>query len=230
MEARWPQECVAITAHAFVSMQHATTWRVPSYAAWLERVDPAPAYALHRRFLQHLQHGRPPRRFVLKTPAHLWTLGELFATYPDAGVIHTHRTLARARVAAQPESRLRTLASDAVDPLELGREWAPRLAQGLALASAFRGSAPERERQVADVAYAELLADPLAVVARIYTRFELPFSAEARERMTAFLRANPADRHGVHRYRLADFGLSEAEERRRVAAYTERFRVPPETV
>ncbi len=231
MEARWPQECVAITAHAFVSMQHSTTWRVPSYAAWLDRQDHAPAYELHRRFLQHLQHGRPRRRFVLKTPAHLWTLGELFAAYPDAGVIHTHRDPVRVLASlCSLESILRKLASDAIDLAEPGREWAPRLAQGLARATAFRAAAPERERQFADVAYAELLADPLGVVARIYERFELPLGAEARERMSAFLRANPSDKHGVHRYRLADVGLSEAEERRRVAAYTERFTVPSEAV
>jgi len=230
MQALWPQECVAITAHTFVSMQHSTTWRVPSYAAWLESRDHAPAYAFHRRFLQYLQHRRPPRRFVLKTPGHLWTLGELFAEYPDAGVIHTHRDPVRVLASlCSLESVLRKIASDAIDPGELGREWAPRLAQGLARASEWRAAHPERERQFVDVQYAELLADPLGVVARIYAQFDLPFGAEARERMTAFLRANPSDKHGVHRYRLRDFGLDEAEERRRVAAYTRRYGVPDES-
>jgi hypothetical protein len=229
MQALWPQECVAITAHTFVSMQHSTTWRVPGYAAWLDRQDHGPAYAFHRRFLQHLQHGRPRRRFVLKTPAHLWTLGELFAAYPDAGVIHTHRDPVRVLASlCSLESLLRKIASDAIDPAELGREWAPRLAEGLARATAFRAATPERERQFADVHYAELLADPLGVVARIYAQFELPFTAEARERMAAFVRDQPADKHGVHRYRLADFALDEATERDRVAAYVARFAVPAE--
>jgi len=231
MEARWPQECVAITAQAFVSMQHSTTWRVPSYAEWLGRQDHAPAYEFHRRFLQHLQHGRPRRRFVLKTPGHLWTLGALFSAYPDAGVIHTHRDPVRVLASlCSLETLLRKIASDAIDPAELGREWAPRLAQGLALASAFREAAPARAAQFADVHYAELMADPLGVVERIYARFELPLSAEARERMSAFLRANPSDKHGVHRYRLGDFGLNEAEERRRVAAYMSRYGVAEEKV
>ena len=231
MQALWPQECVAITAYTFLSMQHSTTWRVPSYVAWLQRQDQTPAYEFHRRFLQHLQHGRPPRRFVLKTPGHLWTLGELFATYPDAGVIHTHRDPVRVLASlCSLESVLRKIASDAIDPAALGREWAPQLAQGLIRAMEFRAATPARERQFADVAYADLVADPLGVVARIYAQFDLPFSAEARARMEAFLRSNPSDKHGVHRYRLADFGLDEAEERRRVAVYTERFRVPAERV
>ena len=36
MGAALPQECVAITAQVFVSMQYNTIFRVPSYTRWLE--------------------------------------------------------------------------------------------------------------------------------------------------------------------------------------------------
>ena len=39
---------------------------------------------------------------------------------------------------------------------------------------------------------------------------------------------NPREKHGVHRYRLEDFGLELARERRRFSAYSEQFRVPDE--
>ena len=49
-------------------------------------------YRFHRQFLQTLQHRDGHRsRFLLKTPAHLGFLPELFETYPDALVIFTHR-------------------------------------------------------------------------------------------------------------------------------------------
>ena len=64
-----------------------------------------------------------------------------------------------------------------------------------------------------DVHYKELIADPIAQVERVYHTFGLTLSAKARERMADFLKRN---RHGqaaagvAHRYRLADFGLTEA--------------------
>ena len=47
--------------------------------------------AYHRALLQTLQHGGPPRNWVVKTPLYLVFIDLLFATYPDAWVVHTHR-------------------------------------------------------------------------------------------------------------------------------------------
>ncbi len=48
--------------------------------------------------------------------------------------------------------------------------------------------------------------------------------------MRRFLAANPNDKHGAHRYTLADAGLDVATERARYAAYQERFGIPSESV
>ena len=226
MEANWPQECVAITAHAFVSLQFSTTWRIPSYTRWLARQDHGPAYALHRRVLQHLQWRNPRERWVLKTPGHLWTLSALFAAYPDAGVIHTHRDPVRVLASlASLAVQLRKIASDAIDPGEIGREWGPELALALARASAFRRREPGLAERFVDVQFGDLDRDPLAVVQKIYAHFGLPLGDEARARMKAFLERNPREKHGVHRYRFEDFGLDVSEERRRFSAYSEEFAV-----
>ena len=45
-----------------------------------------------------------------------------------------------------------------------------------------------------------------------------------------FIAANAKDKHGAHRYTLAASGLDAATERRRYAAYQERFAVPSERV
>ena len=50
-----------------------------------------PAYALHRRFLQHLQWRAPAERWVLKAPSHVFAFDALFEAYPDALVVQTHR-------------------------------------------------------------------------------------------------------------------------------------------
>ena len=229
MQADWPQECVAITAHAFLSLQFSTTWRIPAYTRWLNDQDHAAAYALHRRVLQQLQWRNPRERWVLKSPAHLWTLPALFAAYPDAGIIHTHRDPVRVLASlASLVAILRKLASDALDPAEIGREWGPELALGLERASAFRAREHGLAQRFVDVQFGELTRDPLAVVERIYAHFGLVLGPDARARMERFLGENPREKHGVHRYRLADFGLDEGAERRRFSAYRERFAVPPE--
>jgi Sulfotransferase family len=86
-----PQECIAIMSHTFLSDQFAAMYNIPAYGSWLGRQDMRPVYEFHRRFLQHLQYGRPARRFVLKAPVHMLSLETLFATYPDALVVRTHR-------------------------------------------------------------------------------------------------------------------------------------------
>ena len=50
-----------------------------------------PAYAFHRRFLQHLQSRCPGERWVLKSPGHLGPVDALLHEYPDAMVVQTHR-------------------------------------------------------------------------------------------------------------------------------------------
>src|SRR5262249_59185306 len=59
---------------------------IPGYPSDFES-----AMAYHRAVLQSLQHGAPRRTWVLKTPVYLMMLDLLFATYPDAAVIMTHR-------------------------------------------------------------------------------------------------------------------------------------------
>ena len=52
--------------------------------------DPPAQYAIHRKMLQAIQHGRPARRWVLKG-FHGPRLDALFATYSDARVLFIHR-------------------------------------------------------------------------------------------------------------------------------------------
>ena len=231
MGARLPQECVALTAHDFASMLFSTTHRVPGYHAWLDGADLRWVYASHRRQLQYFQWKCPAERWVLKSPGHLWALDALLAVYPDARIVQTHRD--PVQVVASLTSLvtlLRGLASDDVDPVAIGAEWTARLAAGLERAMAARARALPPDVRVFDMQFADLLRDEIGMVRRIYAHFDLELSAEAESRMRRFLAENPRDKHGRHRYTLAAAGLDPATERRRYAAYRERFAVPPEDV
>lgn len=221
-----PQECVSLTAPEFVSMQWEATYAVPSYQRWCEGQDHASVYRWHREFLQHLQSRHAGAYWVLKTPAHLLTLDALFAEYPDARVVQTHRAPSQVVASlASLECALRGASTDAIEPRAQGEEAAALIERMLRAGAAARAAHPEREAQFFDLAYPDLVADPFGSVKRIYERFDLAFTGELESRMRSFLAANASDKHGVHRYSPASFGLDAAELERRYAFYTERYDV-----
>jgi hypothetical protein len=74
-----------------------------------------------------------------------------------------------------------------------------------------------------DLRYDDLVRDPIDAVRRIYDHFGMTFSPVAEGRMRRFLARHPKDKHGRHRYTLAEFGLDREEEAERFRSYRERF-------
>jgi len=206
--AQKPQECIAMMAHSGLSLRFVVTYRIPAYLALLGEADMRPAYAWHRRFLEHLQAGRAPRRWVLKAPAHLHDLEALLASYPDATIIQTHRdpvttlpSLASLRVA------IRRAFSRQVDPEETGREVLGWWSRALARSMEVRPRHPDR---FIDVDYRQLKADPLGALEPVYSALGEPFDEAVRARCRAYLEAHPQGKHGRHDYRAEDFGFTES--------------------
>lgn len=222
--ARLPEECLIITSHAFLSFQFQTSHRVPSYQAWLEAQDLRPAYHQHREFLQQLQWQAPPRHWVLKAPAHLYGIDAIFAAYPDAGVVLTHRDpLEVVASVASLHSVLRDTFSDGVDPFEVGAEVCQRWSAGIARALHDRDSGRVPSERFADVLYADLLRDPIGIVRQLYARFDRHLTPAAEERMRRFLAMHPKDKFGRHHYSLEQFGLDAATVRKQFRDYRRRF-------
>jgi hypothetical protein len=217
-----PQECIAITAQVFISIQFHTTHDVPSYEQWLEENSQRLAYDFHHRLLQHLDVRRPGRRWVLKAPGHLFALDDLLARYPDAKIIQTHRDPLRVMASmASHATVLRRAFSDSADPQQIAADWADRWARALDRFLATRDRNPHG--QFLDLSYDDIESAPLRTIARVYEFLDRPFSDEARSAMTRFLDANPKNKHGVHRYSLSQFGLERETELKRFADYCARF-------
>jgi hypothetical protein len=156
----------------------------------------------------------------------VFDFGALFATYPDAGVVMTHRDpIEVAASNASLTATLRSTFSDDIDPLEVGPECSRRWAEAIARAMRFRDQRGAPAERFLDLYYVDLVADPVAAVRKVYAHFDLPFSAGLEEAIRAFLRRNPKDRFGRHDYSLEQFGMSLEEETRRYAAYRTRFRL-----
>lgn len=227
LSATLPEECLWLLAPEFELGFWSTCAEVPSFLAYRSMTDPVPGYRFHRLMLQVLQHEVPARPWALKSPVHLSRLPALFAVYPDARVIHTHRDPVKtvpSSVSAVATGRW--LRSDHIDPVAVGAS------VGMGLRFILNGSVEQRPSlpagQVADLHYLDLLRDPVAAVAGAYEQLGLPFAADFPDRIRAYLAARPQDKHGVHRYAPADFGFDADELRRDFLPYTEGFGVEAE--
>src|SRR5262249_28539262 len=189
----------------------------------------APAYRLHRRFLQLLQWHHHGDRWVVKSGAHLWALPALLAEYPDARFIQTHRD--PVRVIASLSSlfgAIHSTFSDDVTVADVAHQWAEPILAAVDRWVTAREDGSIPTDRVIDVAYDAFMAEPIGQMRRIYDFLDVELTRDVEERMRAFLADNAADKHGRHRYSFADTGLDEADLRARARRYTEHFDVAPE--
>jgi hypothetical protein len=230
MGARIPCECIQLTAHSFRSEEFLGRNPVPSYGGWLATADLAPAYRIHHDLLRMLQWGRATERWMLKAPSHMVALASLFAEYPDARVIQTHRD--PVQIMGSSVNLLQALCwmrAERVDPALIQASFAGEgLAARLFAAVDYRDSGAVDAGQFCDVGFAGLMSDPMSVIDGIYAWLGLPFTSEVEGAMRHYLDSKPRGKHGQHDYSFADLGLDLATERARFADYQARFEVPSE--
>ncbi|TDJ29082.1 MAG: sulfotransferase, partial [Gammaproteobacteria bacterium] len=179
LAADLPQECIAIMAQGFASIQFHTTHNVPSYQDWFELEAQELGYAFHYRFLQHLQARRAGNRWVLKAPGHLFGLDALLQRYPDARIIQTHRDPLKVMASiASLATVLRRAFSDSADPKQIAADWCNRWETALSRSLDIRDRWPAE--RFFDIAYADLVAEPLTAVERLYEFLGWPLSSQAR--------------------------------------------------
>ena len=85
-----PVECVTLTSPSFCGVHWVMVLGVDNAP-----MDAEVSYRFERRLLQALQHGKEPGQWLLKSPAHLFTLDALLAEFPDAQIVQTHRDPAK---------------------------------------------------------------------------------------------------------------------------------------
>jgi hypothetical protein len=217
---RLPEECVLAMGTDFRNWGFTSTLRCPSYAAWLATADLGPSYRRYADILRLLQDDTS-RRWVLKAPAHTAELPGLFAAFPDARVIHLHRDVVDTVTSgASLFAVFRSTYSDSVDPAEVGQYQLDATATWFDRAMLARETLPHGA--FVDVAYPELVANPVAMARKLCAACDIEWTEATRallEVQLAGLRAQ----HGSHRYRPEDFGLEPEQIRARFARYRSRF-------
>ena len=227
-----PCECVHFLAYDFAGPHWSMLYDTPTFTGWqLEHIEPllARVYRLHRRMLQTFQHGSEPRRWLLKSPGHLQTLAQVFAEYPDAKVIHTHRD-PRRFIASLVSllAVLRFTRSDQVDVATLGplMELTYQMFLEQVIDQRQNGTIPAD--RIVDSHFLDLMADPVASLHRLYDQLELTWPANHDRTVRDYLAAKPKGKHGEHRYTFADVGLDEESVRATFRRYVDHYAITEE--
>jgi hypothetical protein len=221
-----PVEDQLLMGHDFKTQIFQASYHIPSYVRWFNHeADLVPTFRHVKRVLKLLQWRCPPTAWRLKNPTYILFVEALDQVFPDARYCMTHRDVA----AVIPSGsdlyfEMNSAASDTVDKRYLGElntEWTEL---GMERTIAFRDRG--NEDRFFDIYFAPFQKDPFPVLERLYAFLGEKFTDEARERMAAWRRDTPRDKHGGHSYDAADFGLDPAELRERFRFYSERFQVP----
>lgn len=217
MAADAPDECHWLMRH---SPLLAMFYEAPEYWAWLKQLNEGELeqlYAHYRLQTRYLQLHFPGKRWVSKSTAHLHFLPALFRVFPDACVVRLHRDPGQAVPSlCSLVASYRRLFSPRVNHDEIGRTILDMFVDHMKRSMA----APEdKARQIIDIHFSDLVADPIGTVKRIYARFGYPYRAAFEEEMVRYLDAQRAAPRPGHAYTAEQFGLSRAMVIERSADY-----------
>jgi hypothetical protein len=218
------EEDVELLAIACSSQQ--LTLPVWNYRRWWRQADMRPGFAYHRRIIRLLQSRRPPNRWLFKAPAHNFHLEALFAAYPDARVIITHRDPAKAVPSAVSFVSAVQPPDLKIDPHEFGRLHAEMMR--VSVQRSMEARARIGEDRFLDVHHRDFVADPFGTLERVYAFQDRELRPETRRKMETWHAENRAGAHGSHRYTLEQFGLNKGRIREEFADYIKRYDVPLE--
>lgn len=224
--ATYPNECMFFMIHDMKGLALESRGRLKEYRDWLFSTDMTSAYTYHKRFLQLLQ-ADAPGTWNLKMPSHGLWLETLLSVYPDAKLVWTHRDPFTAT------SSLCSIISMAhmgyvgrIDHQWLGENSAYQAQLHLDRIMDSR-EALGHDRLV-DVHYADLVADPMATIRRLYADLGDELSDEAAAAMQKWLDDNPQGKFGKHEYALSQYGLSVEELAPRFERYLSQYDVARE--
>ena len=205
-------EEIMLLEHAFMSTVPECYGFMPEYGDNLYTQDQSAAYDYLYLQLQCLQwqkrkKGLTGTRWLLKTPHHLHYPEYLFARFPDAVVIQTHRH--PIEVIPSYGSMMSALASpftDELDPVAMAQHWANKWQVGLAKTREFRDNG--HDDRYLDLWFKDSVSDPEATIRRIYEFTGQNLTDAALAEMARWREMNARENRPEHHYRLADYGFT----------------------
>lgn len=217
-------ECCFLLAQSFRCNILSCSHSAATYDAWWMSQSEWPGYQYYKRGVQLIGSTEPETRWLLKNPGHIEHLDLLFAVFPDAKVIQTHRDPARAvpslvALLMQMHPIMEEGRADQRGAIMIRREVA-KWANAVHKADKVRESYPG---QVLDVIHGDFHRDPMKVLEQIYAFIGMDITDDLRPQLQQRIDEKPELQHGVHRYSIADFGMTPEEAREPFGDYIARF-------
>lgn len=223
-----PVECAVALAQHFASVSYSTMFNIASYDRWLVSADLSRAYQYHRQVLGVLD-SQCPGPWQLKSPAHGYGMEAVAAIYPKALFVQPHRDPVRSIASAcSLTAALSGTFTDHDFRPYIAEHWPELMATILDRVVDYRDR--HGDDRFIDLAYHEIVNDPIACVRRIYGRLGRELAPNVETVMQEHLATATPHRYGRHDYSLAEFGLSREPLENRLAGYLDRFDVPREQV
>jgi hypothetical protein len=196
-----------------------------SYFGWLLEADPSVAYDYLKMQLQYLQWQFPQNRakpWLLKSPINFGIEAQLCRNFENARFIATHRDPAKCVPSiAAVSHNWHLLYSDVEADLTSGKALTAYLGQSADDHLAWRDAGPDR--QILDIAFADVSARDTEVIQTIYESLGLPLTERSKRAMQDWSTRNPRNKHGGHSYTSEQFGTTDKAIRERFADYITRF-------
>ncbi len=192
--------------------------------------DWEPTFRYHRRVLKLLQWQNPRRTWVLKDPCHFDRMTTVLKVYPDACFVWPHRDPVRALASlVSIVGTIQWMRSD--HPFKGGSlEYMtdPDLSASrfnYVIDQITAGVIPEK--QIFNVFFKDLVADPLGTIAAMYDHFGMTLSDVGRAGMEKYLVENPRDARPPHRFSIGSADVVAAT-RKAFERYQNYFDIPME--
>ncbi|WP_168801794.1 sulfotransferase family protein [Glycomyces buryatensis] len=205
LEAEEPDDCAHLLPHGPSHLMRAD---MPGYRKWLAKRDFRPDYIRLKQALQVLQHGRPPARWVLESPAHLDNLEAIREAFPDAKILWVHRdpiTVLGSLCSLTEISQAMHLRGP--DREAIGQNWMEMLAASIERARRARVALPREA--IVDVPYPQLAADPRGALPLLYERLGSRWTQNDSGNLEKVL-AGPGIARS-HEQELSRYGLTSAD-------------------
>jgi len=229
IDAELPDEEVVLMEHSFLSAMYAYA-NIPTYTQWLGEQDTTPAYVYLKKQLQFLQwqkrqRGQHAERWILKSPHHIHAMDALFAVFPDAKVIQTHRDpLETIPSMSSFAHTIWNIYSDQADPRDAARLWSAKFARGMGDAIKVRQHMPDD--RFLDIWYLDAVKSPIEIASTIYPFINMPLTAAAKQQMHDWISRNQREQRAPHVYSLEKMGLSKDQLERDFKQYREQYILP----
>ncbi|MDN0199779.1 sulfotransferase [Streptomyces sp. S.PNR 29] len=213
MAAEGPEECTFALPHSLMPLSQAL---LPAYVDWHCARDFVPDYRYLKQVFQVLQHGRPRRRWMLKSPMHLENLDALRTVFPDATIVWCHRDPVTA--VASFCSLIEHGMAVSTRPLDLpgiGQTWLRLLSRAMERGLAARAAIPPGD--LVDVPYSWLGSDPATGAPKLYAAVGARWTEADAARLPAVTARPKGTRR--HTYDLARYGLTRSDVESAFAGY-----------